>query len=67
MLTNFLICIQGSKNELDTAIATLNKALSGGVELSLINESSLSSLKAECEKAGKNFPFSIPKAVSNAD
>lgn len=55
------IDVHRSKNELDEAIATLNKALSGGVELSLLNESTLSALKTDCEKVGKSFPYSIPK------
>lgn len=54
----------GSKNDLDAAIVIINKALSEGVELSHLNSSALHSLEDECKKAGKSFPFSIPKVVT---
>ncbi len=54
----------GSKNDLDAAIVIVNKALSEGVELSQLNSSALHSLQDECKKAGKSFPFSIPKVVT---
>lgn len=58
------LLFSGTKTELESAISTLNAAIKAGVDLTLINDTTLSNLKTECEKAGKAFPFSLPPPVS---